>query len=118
MKIYISGKISGRPLQEAMKHFEEAEEFLKDKYKNFEAEIINPFKLPHLEAKNLEMQKALSNFRLKILDEEIWRAYMKEDVAEIFKCSALYMLKDWGSSKGARVEYAIAKELGLTFEYE
>lgn len=30
----------------------------------------------------------------------------------------LFMQKDWGQSKGARVEYAIARELGLQIYHE
>jgi len=38
---------------------------------------------------------------------------MVDDISALLECEAIYMVKDWGQSKGARLEYAIAKELGL-----
>jgi hypothetical protein len=31
---------------------------------------------------------------------------------------AIYMLKGWGSSKGAAIEYRLAYDLGMQFMYE
>ena len=47
-----------------------------------------------------------------------WVEYMDLCVPELMRCDAIYMLKDWGSSRGARIEYAIAKEMGLKILYE
>jgi hypothetical protein len=47
-----------------------------------------------------------------------WADYMADDIKALFECDAIYMLSDWGQSKGARVEYAIAKELGLIVIHE
>jgi hypothetical protein len=43
---------------------------------------------------------------------------MKEDLAALLNCDGIYMLKNWGASQGARIEHVVAKEMGLTVEYE
>ena len=43
---------------------------------------------------------------------------MRDDISALMKCDAIYMLNDWGQSRGARIEYVIAKELGLEIIYE
>ena len=60
---------------------------------------VNPMKLEHLHAKN-------------------WEDYMAEDLKELLKCDGIYLMKNWGSSRGARCEYALAKELGLIIIFE
>ena len=46
------------------------------------------------------------------------REYMQIDVQYVFTATHLYMLKGWGDSYGARVEYALGEYLGLTIIYE
>jgi hypothetical protein len=38
---------------------------------------------------------------------------MIDDIRGLFDCDAIYLHSDWGQSKGARIEYQIAKELNL-----
>ena len=49
----------------------------------------------------------------KITPRKKWRDYISNDLSKLPYCDAIYMLEDWGQSRGARVEYATAKELGL-----
>jgi|SRR6478752_955736 len=112
MKIYISGKITGLPEEEAKAMFQAAEDFLLDKYKNFEIEVSNPLKLDHTKAELLQLTGA------KQSDHKVWVAYMGTDLEALLNCKGIYMLKNWGSSKGARIEHVVAKEMGLTVEYE
>lgn len=101
MKIYISGKISGLDFNDAFDKFEEAEKYVHKTYFSLsDARIINPMKL-HPEFPKKE-----------------WIDYMVTDIAELLTCDAIYMLNCWGQSRGARVEYAIAKELGLKIFFE
>ena len=96
MKIYISGKISGLPEKNVIEKFKWHAGFLE--LKGYEP--INPINVsPYDKSKS-------------------WSDYMIEDIAALFKCDAIYMLKDWGQSKGARIEYQIAKELGLNIIFE
>jgi hypothetical protein len=96
MKIYISGKISGLPIQPVIEKFKWHAVFLELKGH----ESINPFDVSPLD------------------ESKDWHDYMIEDIAALFKCEAIYMLKDWGQSRGARIEYQIAKELGLQIFFE
>jgi len=95
LKVYISGKISGLPLHETKKKFLKAKEEV-----IFDGNIpVNPFEI--------------------ITDDNLsWKDYMIADIRELFNCDAIYMLKDWRYSKGARIEKSIAKELGLKIFYQ
>jgi hypothetical protein len=42
-----------------------------------------------------------------------WTYYMKKDIKALLKCGGLMRLPDWKESRGARLEYTIANELGL-----
>lgn len=101
MKVYISGKISGLTTEEALNNFEIAENYLKDKFesKGVALTLINPMKLEHNHDKS-------------------WEEFMKEDIGALLSCDAIYLLKNWGDSRGARIERAIALELGIEIVYE
>ncbi len=90
-KIYISGKITGRPLNQAKEKFKYTAAFLQ--LKGFET--VSPFEIN------------------KITPDKNWNDYMVNDIKHLLECDSIYMLDDWGQSKGARIEYAIARELGL-----
>jgi hypothetical protein len=95
MKIYISGQITGLDIAEATKLFEDAETMLIEQgYK-----VINPMKLPHKHG-------------------QTWREYMVEDIDALMQCNSIFMLKNWGSSKGARIERMIASEMEFKIYYE
>lgn len=98
MKIYISGKITGLPIKKTRAKFRYHESILTMKGYN----PVNPFKIKCF----------IRN------SEKPWIDYMREDIGELLTCDAIYMLKDWGQSKGARIEYQIAKELGLQILFE
>lgn len=122
MKIYISGKISGLPIEEAKALFQTAEDYLLKKYKDYNVEVANPFKLDHAKALALEAimehEKDYPEASKTVSAYDVWCAYMEVDVAAVLKSDGIYMLKNWEQSKGARVEYAIAKEIALTISYE
>lgn len=97
MKVYISGKISGLTTEEALNNFELAEKYLSEN--QWSLELVNPMKLEHNHDKT-------------------WVEFMKEDIGALLTCDAIYLLKNWGDSKGARIERAIALELGIKIIYE
>lgn len=100
MKVYISGKISGLTTEEAEKNFERAENYLtRITFASTNLTLINPMKLEHNHDKS-------------------WEEFMREDIGALLKCDAIYLLKNWGDSRGARIERAIALELGLKIMYE
>jgi hypothetical protein len=91
MKIYIAGKITGLPKPKVFNKFEDAEIFLRLKGYN----PVNPMKIsPYVEGKK-------------------WVDYMISDIKQLMQCDAIYLLRDWHESNGARIEKTIAEGLGL-----
>jgi len=47
-----------------------------------------------------------------------WLTYMRNDIKTLMLCDEIHMLKDWESSKGAKIEHDLAKSLGIKIVYE
>lgn len=47
-----------------------------------------------------------------------WHEYMRADIKQLVECDAIWLLRGWRESKGARLERHIASELGLVMGYE
>ena len=94
-KIYISGRISGLPIEEVAAKFDETETKLKAQG----YEVINPLKngIPATAS---------------------WEAHVAMDVLLLMGCGAIYLLPDWGFSKGATLEKNLAELTGKTIIYE
>ena len=92
---YISGKITGMP-ETAYELFGIAEIELH----NIGRVGINPMK------------------EVPLNESFLWSDYMLKDIEILFNCDAIYMLRNWGQSKGSRIERAIAIELGLEIIYQ
>lgn len=89
MKIYIAGAISG--LHNANKEqFAETEKLLLENGHT----TINPHKIPHKDINN-------------------WGQCMKEDIPEMLKCDAVFLMHGWKHSKGAKIEKDLAEVLGI-----
>jgi len=95
-KIYISGKVTGLPFEEAYQLFEEAER----EVISLGGKPVNPTKL------------------VEQVEGWTWEDYMEKDLGFLLRCEGIYMLRNWSSSKGARCEYALAKELGLQIQFQ
>ena len=95
MKVYISGKITGMPMDEVEKLFEKAEREMR---KCFD-DVLSPLWIP-VNQNNPE-----------------WRHYMIEDIKVLVDCDAIYMISNWKESRGAILEHHIAKELGMNIIY-
>ena len=50
--------------------------------------------------------------------EASWNEHFVADVALLLECDAIYLLKDWEASKGARIEATIAEECGLEIIFQ
>lgn len=90
MKMYISGKITDLPTEQVAAKFEQAEQQIK----SYGHEPVNP----------------LNN---GVDATEHWNKHIVADIALLLECDAIYLLRDWGDSKGARIEANIAGECGL-----
>ena len=93
MKIYISGPITGDPNYK--EKFDKAETSLNNNY-----DVVNPTKVVPFD------------------ENKTWSDYMREDIKVLLECNAIYMMKGWQKSKGATLEFIIAKHLDMTIIYE
>lgn len=100
--IYISGRITGNKKWQS--DFKSAENFLINL--GYEGkDIINPLNIDKL------VQKETAN--------PTYKNYMVKDIKFLINfCDSIYMLRGWWRSKGARLEYHIAKVLGLKIFYQ
>lgn len=92
MKVYISGKISETNIKDTRDDFEIVEMKLRDAGH----EVVNPFKIKHSE-------------------KNTWEDYMRADIVELMKCDAIYLIKGWQYSKGAKIEVQLANDLNFHF---
>lgn len=95
MKWYISGKISGLPTDQVTAKFRQAEQQIRA----FGHEPVNP------------LDNGLGS-------EASWDKHLVADVALLLECDAIYLLKDWGDSRGSRIEANIAEECGLQIVHQ
>lgn len=92
-KCYIAGKITGEP------NFAQL-------FDNAVKEVtalgyipVNPLGLPHNHART-------------------WSDFMREDLTEMLKCHAIFILTNHITSKGATIELFVATHLGLNVIYQ
>jgi chromosomal replication initiation ATPase DnaA len=95
MKIYISGKITGFPIQEIKEKFKSAQDLLE--YLGFE--VVNP----------------LEN-GLDFNDD--WKKHIVRDIANLLTCDSIYMFDNWIDSVGAGIEYDIALRMKMDIWFE
>jgi len=88
MKVYISGPISGMPDGNRLE-FALIERHLVTQGHT----VVNPH---------------------RIANDGSWNHAMRQDIKELMECDAICMLKGWSSSKGACLEYYLAKKLGMS----
>jgi hypothetical protein len=96
-RIYISGAISGLDYKTAYAKFQNAETAL---ILRGWIDIANPMKCKIF----------------KRHDEWAWQ--MGACLMMLLRCDAIYMLRDWRQSKGARIEHAVAVELEIERIYQ
>ena len=102
-KIYISGPISSRPLDLAIHHFMLAEAKLqKQGYRT-----CNPLRMRF--PVWLALHCGHFGYVACLLLQLLWMWWT---------CSCIYLLTDWHTSDGARLERSFARCLGLTALYE
>lgn len=101
VKVFISGKITGEPIEECFYKFGEAWEYLSGLEKEYQIiEIVNPLRL--------------IGIHFGISHKEAMEICLKE----LKTCSHIYMLKDWKESKGAMMEHQFALDNGIKIIYQ
>ena len=95
MKIYLSGKISGTDLDYVRRLFDKVATTLRA----LGHEVTNP------------LCNGLS-------EAAPWEEHIAKDIINLIDCEGIYMLQGWEDSQGARIEHAVAKEIGLKVMYE
>jgi hypothetical protein len=99
-KCYISGKITGLPINEAIKNFNKAS--LHATFLGYD--VINPL--------NIE-----PDGKQPKTEEEKWIWFMRSDIKEMMNCDVILMQENWEDSRGAIIEHNLAKELGFSIMY-
>ncbi len=94
-RMYISGRISGLPLEEAQLEFDRAEGVLEA----LGYEVLNP-----IWGNGLDHSAS-------------WNDHMVADIKMLLSADSVFMLPGWASSKGARIEHEIARELEKPIYY-
>lgn len=94
-KIYLSGAISVLPIDAARRAFSAAEKVLAAQG----WEVVNPMKNG-------------------VPVEAPWEVHLAEDVLLLLACKAVYMMRGWRESRGARLEHAIATRVSMRIIYE
>jgi hypothetical protein len=90
-KVYLSGPITGRDEKKYMNDFNSAELWLT----GLGYDVVNP--VSYTSDPNWS-----------------WEDYMRRDIKLLLDCDYIYLLDNWEYSKGARVEYNIACDVGIT----
>ena len=95
MRIYLSGKITGREKEDYTRQFARAESF----YKTGGFDVVNPVTIGEVILKNKPKAK--------------WEDFMQEDLKALRTCTHIVLLEGWEESKGAKKEKAEAERMGL-----
>lgn len=95
MRIYLSGKITGREKEDYTRQFARAESF----YKTGGFDVVNPVKI--------------GEEVLKINPKAEWQDFMIRDLEALRTCTHIALLEGWEESKGAKMEKAEAEKMGL-----
>lgn len=119
MRIYCSGPMAGKPYLNRPA-FDAAERRLTASG----LFVINPHRISELFGTADELEKSFSALYGEIMiggplrDPALARAVMDADLAAVRSCDAIYLLRGWESSRGAKKELAEALSHGLTVMQE
>lgn len=105
-RIYISGPISGRTREEYMRHFREAEEYLRDEG----LKPVNPTRFFLCRLYGL-LEKIVGG-------QTAYRTVLVYDLWRMLRCQGVYMLEGWQMSRGACVEHDVAEHFNIEINEE
>ena len=93
-RVYIAGPISGRDWKKTKTRFKDAQRRLEEAG----YEVSNP----------CDHQ----------IESGTWGDYMRQGIKAMMDCDAIFVFDDWSESKGACIEYNLARQLGMGVLYE
>lgn len=102
-KIYLAGKVSGIPSEQALLKFSRKQTELEAQ--GFE--VMNPLEC-------IEHRSEHFNNGIPITD---WKTCMKLLIPILLQCEELHLLPCWNDSKGAMLERDLALKMGITLIY-
>lgn len=94
-KVYLSGKITGLDLGEAIANFQSMARHVKSTGHH----PVNPMEI------------------LAFHIDLTWQDYMKADIKALCDCHEILLHPNWKDSKGAKLEHEIAVNLGLEVKH-
>ena len=103
--IYVAGKYSGKNFEEISKNIISAKKAAIELLKNGWAVIT-----PHLNTCHFELYEKYIGYTHK--------DWLKMDVVMLERCDAIFMLKNWKDSKGAKIELDFAREHEIKIYFE
>jgi len=81
---------------------------------------IHLFNFPAFNEKAAELRamgrEVVNPAELDTSTDKPWHVYMRQDIRAMMDCDTIHMLPGWANSKGAVLEYAIARGLGFKVE--
>lgn len=105
--IYIAGKVSNEPLAEVTAKFGQAQKVLEAKGYT----VINPLAVTAAAFDNNDSED----------DRWLhmpWAYAMRLTVAAMMQADEIYMLRDWRTSPGAKIEHELAERLKFEIHYQ
>jgi hypothetical protein len=109
VKVYVSGAITGLPLDAARAAFADAADRLAA-----EGHVpVNPFDVPPHPACDCPIPFEEAMGAVGAGGGHQWGCYLRGDLAALLDCDAILMLPGWESSHGARLELTVASAVGL-----
>lgn len=94
MKVYVSGPMKGFSWENCVARFQAA----KDEVTALGHEAVSP---------------------ADIQDESFsYQDYMRADLKLLLDCDVIYMMRGWDESKGAMIEYEVARVCGMTILFQ
>lgn len=109
MRVYISGPITGYENKNLRAFLYAAGKLSKAGHEPLVPHNIDPW--PHSEDHGCPLGYAEDSNHTSA-------CYLRGDLAELLKCHALFMLRGWEASVGARLEHSVAAHCGMKIYYE